>query len=155
VLKQLKANASFLFISKSDTSAIQQICSELELDFNSIYLTSCEYTEIPQYISIGNASIFFIVTSFSGKAVSPTKQAEVLSLGLPIVANSGLGDTDAILRETKSGVVLKHFTQSEYQRLAEEILQFEKGKEQTREAAKQYFTLESGIEKYDSIYKNL
>jgi len=76
-------------------------------------------------------------------------------LGLPIVANSGLGDTDAILRETKSGVVLKHFTQSEYQRLAEEILQFEKGKEQTREAAKQYFTLESGIEKYDSIYKNL
>ncbi|MFT6166932.1 MAG: glycosyltransferase involved in cell wall biosynthesis [Vicingaceae bacterium] len=155
VLKVLQPNASFLFISKSDTSEIKPICTSIGLDDSSIFITSCEYTEIPTYISIGDASIFFIITSFSGKAVSPTKQAEVMSLGLPIVANSGLGDTDLILKETKSGVVLNQFTELEYQRLANEILNFNGDKEKIREAARQYFTLESGIEKYDSVYKNL
>mgnify|MGYP003649148708 CR=1 FL=1 len=155
VLKMLQPNASFLFISKSDTSEIKTICHSIGLEYSSIYITSCEYTEIPNYISIGDASIFFIVTSFSGKAVSPTKQAEVMSLGLPIVANSGLGDTDLILKATKSGVVLNQFTDSEYKRLASEILNFNGDKDKIREAARQYFTLESGIEKYNSVYKNL
>ncbi len=155
VLKTIQSNASFLFISKSDTTEIQLICKNIGLDFNSIYITSCEYTEIPEYISIGNASIFFIITSFSGKAVSPTKQAEVMSLGLPIIANSGLGDTDIILNKTKSGLVLNEFTDSEYQKIAQEIIQFKSDKVEIREAATRYFTLDLGINKYHSEYKNL
>jgi len=155
ILKEKKSDASFLFVSKSDTSEIEIICKQIGLDLNSIYITSCEYTEIPTYISIGNASVFFIVTSFSGKAVSPTKQAEVMSLGLPIVANLGLGDTDMILKETQSGVVLTEFNSAEYERVVKELLDFKRNKEEIRAAAKHFFTLTSGIEKYHSVYKNL
>lgn len=155
VLKAKKPNASFLFISKSDTSEIQTICQEIGLDFKSIFITSCEYTEIPTYITIGNASVFFIVTSFSGKAVSPTKQAEVMSLGLPIVANSGLGDTDMILEKTQSGIVLQGFTESDFEKSASQLFEFDRSKSELRTAAKQFFTLESGIEKYHSVYENL
>lgn len=154
-LKSIQPKASFLFISKSDTSEIEIICQEIDLDFSSICITSCEYSEIPRYISVGNASVFFIVTSFSGKAVSPTKQAEVMSLGLPILANTGLGDTDIILNRTGSGLVLNEFSTEEYQRQAQKLLNFNKSKTEIRESAKLFFTLESGIEKYDSVYKNL
>jgi glycosyltransferase involved in cell wall biosynthesis len=155
VLKGKKPQASFLFVSKSDTSEIEIICNQIELDFNSIYITSCEYSQIPTYISIGNASVFFIVTCFSGKAVSPTKQAEVLSLGLPIVANSGLGDTDIILEKTESGIILKEFNDEEYERMIKELFKFKKNKSEIRKSAKQFFTLESGIEKYHAVYKKL
>ncbi|MBL4707830.1 MAG: glycosyltransferase [Flavobacteriales bacterium] len=154
-LKSIQPKASFLFISKSDTSEIESICQEIDLDRSSIFITSCEYSEIPVYISVGNASVFFIITSFSGKAVSPTKQAEVMSLGLPILANTGLGDTDMILNETGSGLVINEFSTSEYQKQARNLLNFSKEKGEIRESAKQFFTLESGIEKYDSVYKNL
>jgi glycosyltransferase involved in cell wall biosynthesis len=155
VLKGKKPQASFLFVSKSDTSEIEIICNQIGLDFNSIHITSCEYSQIPTYISIGNASVFFIVTSFSGKAVSPTKQAEVLSLGLPIVANSGLGDTDIILEKTESGIILKEFNDEEYDRMIKELFKIKKNKSEIRKSAKQFFTLESGIEKYDAVYKKL
>ena len=155
VLKDKKPQASFLFVSKSETSAIEIICNQIGLDFNSIYITSCEYTQIPTYISIGNASVFFIVASFSGKAVSPTKQAEVLSLGLPIVANSGLGDTDTILDKTESGIILKEFNNEEYERMVVKLFDFKKDKKDVRAAAKQFFTLESGIDKYHLVYENL
>ena len=151
-LKLKNPEASFLFISKSDTSEIKTICEKIDLDYSAIYITSCEYTEIPKYILIGDASIFFIITSFSGKAVSPTKQAEVMSLGLPIVANSGLGDTDMILKETKSGVVLTEFNNSEYDRMVKELFDLKKNKEEIRSSAKRFFTLESGVERYNKTY---
>ena len=153
VLKSKQPNAAFLFISKSDTSEIETICNKIDLDYNSIYIVSCEYHEIPTYISIGDASIFFIVTSFSGKAVSPTKQAEVMSLGLPIIANSGLGDTDLILKETQNGVILNSFTDDAYAVAAKELLNMKKRIGEIRSGAKQFFTLDLGIEKYDSIYQ--
>jgi glycosyltransferase involved in cell wall biosynthesis len=155
VLKSIQPNASFLFISKSDTSEIKSICNSIGLDDSSIFITSCEYTEIPTYISIGDASIFFIVTSFSGKAVSPTKQAEVMSMGLPIVANSGLGDTDYILTETKSGIVLHDFSEKEYQQAAQKVLTMKKSKAEIRNQAQRFFKLSSGIENYHSMYQNL
>lgn len=154
-LKEKQANACFLIISKSDTSNIKQEAAEMGIDPDSIYITSCEYNEIPTYISIGAASIFFIVTSFSGKAVSPTKQAEVMSLGLPIVANSGLGDTDVILKATESGIVVNDYNNMTLESAVNQLLNFDKSKEEIRAAALDYFTLESGIKKYSSVYENL
>ena len=154
-LKGKRKNSSFLFISKSDTSEIKSICKQIGLDYSSIYITSCEYAEIPSYISLGDASVFFIVSSFSGKAVSPTKQAEVMSLGLPIVANTGLGDTDRILEKTANGILINQFTKKEYGKAADELLKFNKSKEEIRAASLELFTLKSGIEQYDSLYKKL
>ncbi|MCB0801790.1 MAG: glycosyltransferase [Flavobacteriales bacterium] len=153
--KTLKQDSNLLFISKSDTSDIHGICQEIDLDSKSIVITSCEYNEIPSYISIGNASIFFIVTSFSGKAVSPTKQAEVMSLGLPIVANSGLGDTDSILKSTQCGIVLTDFNKESYRESAKQLLEFNKPKKEIRAAALELFTSEMGINRYHELYKNL
>lgn len=155
VLKESRSNSKFLFISKSDTSNIKNEAKEIGIDTHSIIITSCEYTEIPNYISIGNASIFFIVTSFSGKAVSPTKQAEVMSLGLPIVANSGLGDTDVILTKTKTGIVVDDYKEANLKSAATQLLAFNQPKSKVRDAALTYFTLQSGIEKYHSLYKKL
>ena len=154
-LKIKQPNSCFLFISKSDTSLIKIEAKEMEIDSTSIFITSCEYTEIPNYISVGNASIFFIVTSFSGKAVSPTKQAEVMSLGLPIVANTGLGDTDVVLNSTESGIVVDNYEKNTLQNAADQLLNFNKPKSELRAAAEKYFTLEGGIEKYHHLYQLL
>lgn len=154
-LLQERNDAKFLFISKSDTSTIKLEAENMGIKPDAIYITSCEYEDIPTYISIGNASIFFIVTSFSGKAVSPTKQAEVMSLGLPIVANSGLGDTDIILSNTKSGIVVNNYESNSLKSAAKELVQFNKTKEEIRAAALTYFTLDSGIQKYHSLYQKL
>ena len=76
-----------------------------------------------------------------------------MSLGLPIIANSGLGDTDLILKETQNGVILNSFTDDAYAVAAKELLNMKKRIGEIRSGAKQFFTLDLGIEKYDSIYQ--
>lgn len=154
-LQHLQSNAKFLFISKSDTSQIQNLCKELAIDFNSIIIDQCTYQEIPNYIAVSQASIFFIVTSFSGKAVSPTKQGEIMSLGLPIVCNADLGDSDTILKETNTGIVPRDYSESSLKKSAEELLNFSIVAEKIQGVANEYFSLEKAVEKYHSVYKNL
>lgn len=155
ILKEKQPNARFLFITKNEPSPIFQKCEELKIDPTSIIVRASTYQEIPAYIALGNASIFFIVTSFSGKAVSPTKQAEVLGMGIPIVANVGLGDTDRILRKSKAGVLLESYSSKALEEAAEELLHSHFTKEAIRKKAIQYFALEKAVDKYTEVYQNL
>ena len=154
-LKKLKENSKFLFITKSDTSQMESLCEELDVDYNDIVIISSAYSEIPKYILVGDASIFFIVSSFSGKAVSPTKQAEVMSLGLPIVVNQNLGDTDSIVLNTKTGFVADDFSDETLSQVAQDLLAFIPDKDKFRKTAENYFSLISGVEKYENVYQKI
>jgi glycosyltransferase involved in cell wall biosynthesis len=151
----LKPESKFLFITKSDTTQIDQYCSELNIDSNRVITDSCTYQDIPNYIAVSQASIFFIVTSFSGKAVSPTKQGEIMSLGLPIVCNKDLGDSDTILRETNTGIIPEDYSEAALKKSAEELLAFQTSSDQIKSAAVEYFSLEKATERYHQVYKNL
>ncbi|NBG67444.1 glycosyltransferase family 4 protein [Acidiluteibacter ferrifornacis] len=154
-LLTLEPKSKFLFITKSDTSQIYKYCDELKINTNKIIIDSCSYGEIPNYIAVSQASIFFIVTSFSGKAVSPTKQGEIMSLGLPIVCNANLGDSDTILKETNTGIVPPDYSDQSLKNSAEELLSFTTNAATIRAAANEYFALDKAVEKYHSVYKNL
>lgn len=154
-LQLIQPNAKFLFITKSDTSQIKDLCQELQIDFKNIIIDSCNYQDIPNYIAVSHASIFFIVTSFSGKAVSPTKQGEIMSLGLPIVCNADLGDSDTILKLTKTGIVPNDYSIEALRQGAKDLLAFSATPQEIENAAADYFSLEKAVEKYHSVYQNL
>ena len=151
----LDNKARFLFISKSDTSEINAICNAEKINRDAVIITSCEYRDIPSYISIADASVFFIKTSFSGKAASPTKQAEVMSLGLPIVANSGLGDTDEIINDEQAGIIINEFSTEVFRETAEGLINFKVDKGKIRSSAIRRFSLEKGIDRYQTVYEEL
>lgn len=151
----LQPNAKFLFISKSDTSQISDLCNELQIDSKCIIIDSCNYNDIPNYIAVSHASIFFIVTSFSGKAVSPTKQGEIMSLGLPIVCNADLGDSDTILNETNTGIVVDNYATESLKEAAADLLNFKTRSEKIQSVASTYFSLEKAVERYHNVYRNL
>ncbi|MGB3006815.1 MAG: hypothetical protein WBC06_09910, partial [Chitinophagaceae bacterium] len=111
--------------------------------------------ELPAYISLSDCSIFFIRPTFSKIASSPTKHAELMGMGIPVICND-IGDTGAIIRETKSGLLVKEFTDADYDRVIEkmdELLAIPK--EKIRQAAFDYFDLEKGSAIYLSVYKKI
>lgn len=154
-LQLINSNAKFLFISKSDTSQILEYCKEFDIDYSRIIIDNCNYEEIPNYIAISHASIFFIVTSFSGKAVSPTKQGEIMSLGIPIVCNSDLGDSDTILKDTNTGIVPSGYSEAALKKSAEDLLEFRTSFDQIKATASDYFSLQKAVERYHNVYQNL
>ena len=154
-LQLQKECAKFLIVSKSDTSFIDLICEKERINKDLIKITSCEYHNVPNYISLSHASIFFIVSSFSGKAASPTKQAEVMSLGIPIITNSGLGDTDLILEENDAGIIVKNYSSDALKEAVIKLNNFNPDKDKIREAAIKLFSLKNGIALYHEAYENL
>jgi glycosyltransferase involved in cell wall biosynthesis len=156
--KQLLAkDPSFLmlFLTKDDPSNVLNEAHAAGIPDNKIKVTYAERSVLPQYLSVCDCSIFFIRPTYSKVASSPTKHAELMSMGIPVICND-IGDTGNIVRNTGSGLIAERFTEEEYDRIINripELLSIKK--EQIRKSAFRYFDLENGTNKYLEIYKRV
>ncbi len=153
VLKAKKANAKFLFVTGENPETIYSVASRKGIDIADIVITSCLHREVPLHLSLFNEAIFFIRPSYSKKASSPTKQGEIMAMGIPLVCNAGVGDTDAIVFRYKAGTVIGEFSSSAYEEAVRKGISYDRNR--TMEGAKEYFSLETGVERYAAIYEAL
>lgn len=65
--------------------------------------------EMPAYLSVGDLAVSFIKSCFSKKGSSPTKVAEYLACGLPVVLNGDIGDQAVLADEPAACVVVPDF----------------------------------------------
>lgn len=147
--------STFLWITKDAPELILETAREKGVEEN-IVIKPSERSELPGLLSICDASIFFIKPLFSKKASSPTKMAELLGMGIPLICNTNVGDTDGVVKKEQVGLVVNDFNEAEY---TEVVNQFEEliktPKSDLRSVAKQYFSLEEGVKNYAEIYSRL
>jgi glycosyltransferase involved in cell wall biosynthesis len=156
ILHSQNNNAKFLFITGDDPSKIINASLLLQIPPQNIIIKQANRNEVPLYISLSTYSIFFIKPSFSKKASSPTKQGEIMAMGIPLVCNNGVGDTDNIVEKYKAGLVVKAFTNNEYHSTIDSMFTNQKlfSPIALRAGAEDFFSLEKGIAKYLNVYKN-
>ena len=73
--------------------------------------------EVNKYMSICDLAVMFFKPTFIRWAASPTKLAECLASGLPIIINKNIGDTEVLVNKNMIGAVLDDFSQSSYIKL--------------------------------------
>lgn len=152
--KELQAKnptAKFLFVSGEPPEMITSECEKKGISLDQIIITSTLHKDVPLHISIFDSSVFFIRASYSKKASSPTKQGEIMAMGIPLVCNSGVGDTDEIVERYKAGIVIKDFTPESYRAAFTEDHTFDIDGIKT--GANDYFSLTEGVSRYLSVYK--
>ena len=114
---------------------------------------------MPYFIKLADAGLFFIKPCFSKRFSSPTKLAEYLACGLPIIINSGIGDTEKIVSDNRVGVMVRDFNEKEYLDKTEELLDLLKeGKELSKRCrliVENYLSLDMGVGRYLNIYREL
>lgn len=155
-LLRIYPDARFLFITGEDPEVIIREATRAYVDPLNVIVVKAGRQEVPEYLSLSDISIFFIKPVFSKKASSPTKQAEIMSMGIPFITNKGIGDTDAIVRDTGVGIVVDEFTDRAYDEAIAQIAGLlRKPPEVIRECALDRFNLDLGVEKYDKVYGSL
>jgi hypothetical protein len=90
------------------------------------------------------------------KAAMPTKIAEFLAIGRPVVVNSGLGDCDEIFTSSGAGITIRRNDNLKFKAL--ELLEICKKPETPyicRNVAQNYFNFDVGVAKYTQIYSQL
>jgi glycosyltransferase involved in cell wall biosynthesis len=156
VLKEKYPNAQFLFITTESATPIYQKAQQLNIDPQSLFIQSAPYQQVPELLQLSNISVFFYNPTFSKVATSPTKQAEIMSLGIPVICNEGVGDTPNIVKKNQVGAVVKSFNHKEFQRVTNEVDQLLTiSPSHIRSVAIKYFDLKMGIKKYAETYQSL
>ncbi len=153
VLQSEKNNAKFLFVSGESKSKIVTEAEAKGIDSSRIEVISVLHNEVPLYISLFDASIFFIRATYSKKASSPTKQGEIMAMGIPLVCNSGVGDTDEIVKRYHAGNVIETFDEKSYASNIIDASSF--NIEEIKQGAASYFSLKEGVERYATVYKSI
>ena len=107
-------------------------------------------------LSVSDISLFFIKTSYSKLACSPTKLGEILAMGIPVIANANVGDVAEILEQTKGGIALKQLNEKSFRESITYIPNLlNKNAETIRKNAQQYYDLKHGAAKYASVYQEI
>jgi glycosyltransferase involved in cell wall biosynthesis len=114
--------------------------------------------DVPAWMARARASFFLIRPTFSKIASCPTKLAESLSLGLPVLSGPGIGDVDEILTTTGTGVLLRDFSDNEYARAFSDLQALSERpgiRESCRIAAAERLSLARAVERYTEVYRRM
>lgn len=153
VLKEKDPSLKFLFVTAENPQNIIDKAIEKSISQNDLIITSCLHNEVPHYISLFDVSIFFIRPTYSKKASSPTKQGEIMAMGIPLICNAGVGDTDKVVTDYKSGIVLEELNEDSYRNMPDPSTAF--NRDLTMKGAKEFYGLEEGVRRYLNVYKRL
>ncbi len=147
-----KPDAVFLLITQDSRERVLRATARYGIPAERVRVQPASRGEVPGYLAISDWSVFFIKDAYSKKASSPTKQGEIMAMGIPIVCND-IGDTGRIVKESGTGVVVTDFTDAELEKAADTCWGRSYDPKHIRDAALQYYDLKEGVVRYERVYK--
>jgi glycosyltransferase involved in cell wall biosynthesis len=113
---------------------------------------------VPEELFAGDIGLCLIKSSFSKVASAPTRFAEYLAAGMPVIVTRGVGDLEAMVQEHGVGVVLAGEDQTSIAAAAAEVLELAADPEtlaRCRRLARERFDADTGAADYAAIYRRL
>ena len=118
-----------------------------------------EAEDVPKFLCAADVSLSILRPSYARIASSPTKFAEYLAAGLPVISTAGIGDLDAHIEEGRVGVVLRSLDREAYVEAVRAIETLRRDPdlaERCRHEARTRYDLETvGGARYRRLYETL
>jgi glycosyltransferase involved in cell wall biosynthesis len=148
-----------MILTQSPRQMVIDRMSSLGIDQKNFLVTQITPGQVPRYLKAADIAVSFIKPCYSKQSSSPTKIAEYLASGLPMVCNAGVGDLDKLIEGNRVGTLVRQFSPPAYLKALGEI-EIMRGDEtlaaRLRDVALQEFDLLSvGRTRYRRLYKRL
>ncbi len=75
-----------------------------------------------------------------------------MAMGIPLICNSGVGDTDLVVEKYNAGSIITTFDSEAYRSIDPKK---ELNKEEIKRGAQEFYSLEAGVKKYLHVYNQL
>ena len=122
-------------------------------------IASTDPDGVAPLLAQARSSIMFIKPVECKVGSSPTKFGESLAAGVPVIVNSGIGDTEEIIRRNRVGVVVDDLSEIGYEKAAEELMgllgEGEALRRRCVSVAERSFSLDLGIARYAGVYERI
>jgi glycosyltransferase involved in cell wall biosynthesis len=148
--------AKFLIVTPTPRTVIDHRINEMNLNKEDFLITQAARKEVPLIMKASDVNISFIRPVYSKISSSPTKLGEVLSMGIPVIVNSGVGDVREIVEGGEAGYVLNGFSDRDFENAVQSIPRLlEKSPAGIRRAVQELYSLENGIQSYLTCYSRI
>ncbi len=138
------------------------IVAELEhhgFTANDYRVMRTEPEDVPRFLGAADVALSLIQPSYARIASSPTKFAEYLAAGLPVISTAGIGDLDEHIEEGRVGALLRSLDRqahSDVLRAIEALRRDPELGERCRQVARTRYDLETvGGARYRRLYEML
>jgi glycosyltransferase involved in cell wall biosynthesis len=114
--------------------------------------------DVPGRLFAGDIGLCLIASSFSKIASAPTRFAEYLAAGMPVLVTRGVGDLARIVSDRRIGAVLEGDDQAEIARAARllrELAADDAVRARCRATARELFDVSVGVDRYANLYRRL
>jgi len=159
VARQQDAATFAMILTQSSSQMVIERLTSLGFQPKDFLVKQVVPDDVPRYLKAADVAISFIKPCYSKQSSSPTKIAEYLASGLPLVCNAGVGDLDKLINENHAGALLSEFGPESYLQAldATELLRKEPAlAERLREVARREFDLIAvGRTRYRRLYDRL
>jgi len=156
-IRRRDAHAKLLFLGRDEPDVILSHAARhgISLARNEIRAVHAERPDVPYWLSAADIGSCFIVPTYSSLGVSPTKLAEYLACGIPVIANSGVGDVESILAHVNGGHVLRDFSPESIEAGADAFFRLRSlDREALRDRARRSMDIPNAVAAYLDIYDN-
>ena len=124
----------------------------------AVEVRAATFEEVPGLLAGAHVGICLLRQASSKLGSSPIKVAEYLAAGLPVIANAGQGDTDALLRRYSAGHVMEGYGESEIAAAAAALVSLlgdATARRNARELAEREYSAVRAAEIYLRIYEEI
>jgi glycosyltransferase involved in cell wall biosynthesis len=114
-----QAPDAFLLFATRQREQAQQLVDASGLPASSVAVVSVPQTEVPQLLAGADAGLLLRRPSRLNRLSQPTKLAEYLASGVPVIVSRGTGCVDTMIQSNGAGCAVDWFGRSASQRSAE------------------------------------
>ncbi|MCH2214327.1 MAG: glycosyltransferase [Flavobacteriales bacterium] len=154
-LREVLPELWFFIFTGGDKESILRLAAQLNVPTDRMKIEFVHRENLPDKLKLADFSINYMRPGYSRMATSPVKIGELLSMGVPFIVNSGVGDSESQITTLGAGMVTKPFPDEEsYKILCENYSTlFEVNREDVANQAREVFSLKNAIKKYEKVYQ--
>ena len=158
-LRELQPTAFLRILTVASPLEVEATIRQAGVDPGTFWVGAAEPGDVPAFLRRARLGLSFRLPTFSQIAASPTKIAEYLAAGVPVVSNAGIGDTDELLEGENVGVIVKTLDDRGYAEAAERAVALANDpaiRVRCEQVAREHFDLvDVGGERYRKVYRRI
>lgn len=151
-------DARFEIVTRDDAIRVRAILDPANELAGRLSIGPRPSENMPDAVRGQDLSVMFFTDGLSKLGSAPTRLAEVLGCGLPVVANEGVGDVADIIRKNNVGVIVEGASAQHMETAfaaLQTLMQDPDLSDRFRATAEAVFSLEAGTEAYREIYASI
>jgi glycosyltransferase involved in cell wall biosynthesis len=158
IASEMLSDVHLRVLTRADPALVASMLESGGLKRSGWSLDSVTRDRMPDELAGQEAGLFFLSRGLSEHGCSPTKIGEYWAMGFPVVTTPNVGDTDAIIRRDRVGVIVNDHSDAEYRRAVGELqLLLSDGKlaSRCRRAAESHYALPPACQRQVDLYRQV